>query len=94
MYDFLDMFRQMVERMWKEYIEERPGQNIEPPAQVMDYVELVMETEDCLVEQKRLPGENNVCIFPSAFTKCPFCIIFSPTHCNSEFFTFDFRLEW
>lgn len=59
-YDFPEMFRQMTERLWKEYIEERPDQNIQMPEQIMDYVELVMENEDTLVEQKRIPGENNV----------------------------------
>lgn len=59
-YDFPDMFRQMVERLWKEYADERPGQNVQIPTNLMDSVELVMESEDCLVEQKRLPGENTV----------------------------------
>jgi hypothetical protein len=31
------------------------------PSKVMDSVELVLEGDDHLVEQKRLPGENNVC---------------------------------
>lgn len=34
-------------------------EGIVKPAQVMDCVELVVE-DDHLVEQKRLPGENNV----------------------------------
>ncbi|XP_034234889.1 acetyl-CoA carboxylase isoform X2 [Thrips palmi] len=59
-YDFPEMFRQMTERLWKEFIEERPGQDIKMPDQVLDYVELVMENEETLVEQKRIPGENNV----------------------------------
>ncbi|XP_066991423.2 acetyl-CoA carboxylase isoform X2 [Anabrus simplex] len=59
-YDFPDMFRQMIERLWKEYCDERPGEQISVPPQMLDYVELVLEGEDHLVEQKRLPGENNV----------------------------------
>jgi hypothetical protein len=31
------------------------------PSKVLDSVELVLEGEDHLVEQKRLPGENSVC---------------------------------
>ncbi|RZF37309.1 hypothetical protein LSTR_LSTR005641 [Laodelphax striatellus] len=58
-YDFPDMFRQMTEKMWKEYIEERPNETIEKPSQLMNCVELVVE-DDHLVEIKRLPGENNV----------------------------------
>ncbi|XP_075219792.1 acetyl-CoA carboxylase isoform X3 [Lycorma delicatula] len=58
-YDLPDMFCQMIERLWKEYIEERPNEGVVKPAQVIDCVELVLE-EDHLVEQKRLPGENNV----------------------------------
>ncbi|GLH16303.1 Uncharacterized protein GBIM_20609 [Gryllus bimaculatus] len=58
-YDFPDMFRQMLDKLWREYCEERPNENIPRPKQIMDYVELVLE-DDRLVEQKRLPGENNV----------------------------------
>nr|XP_018903562.1 PREDICTED: acetyl-CoA carboxylase isoform X3 [Bemisia tabaci] len=58
-HDIPDMFRQMVERQWKEHIDQRPDDGIVKPAQLMDFAELVLE-EDHLVEQKRLPGENNV----------------------------------
>ncbi|XP_012233203.1 acetyl-CoA carboxylase isoform X2 [Linepithema humile] len=63
-YDLPDMFRQQVEKLWQRHIEERPlsaeGQNsIAIPNPVMDVVELVLEAEQ-LVEQKRLPGENDV----------------------------------
>jgi hypothetical protein len=37
-----------------------PEQLVIPP-KVVDSVELVLEGDDHLVEQKRLPGENNVC---------------------------------
>ncbi|XP_034186406.1 acetyl-CoA carboxylase isoform X2 [Osmia lignaria lignaria] len=58
-YDLPDMFRQQTEMMWHKYIEERPDCEITIPNPVMDCVELVLEGEH-LVEQKRLPGENNV----------------------------------
>ncbi|XP_054291063.1 acetyl-CoA carboxylase-like isoform X2 [Macrosteles quadrilineatus] len=63
-YDLPDMFRQVTERLWQEYIDERPSEAIVKPISVMDCIELVLEIgEDgqmSLVEQKRLPGENNV----------------------------------
>lgn len=63
-YDLPDMFRQQVEKLWQRHIEERSlsgdGQDsIAIPNPVMDVVELVLEGEH-LVEQKRLPGENDV----------------------------------
>ncbi|GLV36890.1 Acetyl-CoA carboxylase [Carabus blaptoides fortunei] len=61
-YDIPDMFRQMVDLDWKEYIEARTKEDIRVPDKVMDFVELVLEpeTEARLLEQKRVPGENNV----------------------------------
>ncbi|XP_014484263.1 PREDICTED: acetyl-CoA carboxylase isoform X1 [Dinoponera quadriceps] len=60
-YDLPDMFRQQVERTWQRYIEERqqPSNFGSIPNPVMDVVELVLDGEQ-LVEQKRLPGENDV----------------------------------
>ncbi|XP_059482101.1 acetyl-CoA carboxylase isoform X3 [Neocloeon triangulifer] len=58
-YDYPDMFRQMTEKMWKDFIEGRPGEDLQIPSQVIDCVELVLEADGVLVEQKRLPGENN-----------------------------------
>lgn len=58
-YDLPDMFRQQVEKAWKEYIEERPNENITMPNPLIDTVELVLEGDN-LVELKRLPGENDV----------------------------------
>ncbi|KAI5726751.1 hypothetical protein M8J76_007892 [Diaphorina citri] len=66
-YDYPDMFRQMLEKQWKQYIEERPSEGIVKPAQVLNFVELVL-VEDQLVEQKRLPGENNVGMVAWKFT--------------------------
>jgi acetyl-CoA carboxylase/biotin carboxylase 1 len=59
-YDIPDMFRQMVEKLWKEFIKERPAEQLTIPSKVLDSVELVFEGDDHLVEQKILPGENNI----------------------------------
>ncbi|PNF15149.1 hypothetical protein B7P43_G14819 [Cryptotermes secundus] len=59
-YDIPDMFRQMTEKLWKEFIKEWPAEQLTIPSKVMDSVELVLEGDDHLVEQKRLPGENNI----------------------------------
>ncbi|XP_044762645.1 acetyl-CoA carboxylase isoform X3 [Coccinella septempunctata] len=60
-YDFPDMFRQMVDLHWKQY-QERSSANIKSPDKLMEIVELILdpETETRLIEQKRVPGENNV----------------------------------
>lgn len=60
-YDLPDMFRQQVEKMWQKYIEEKQLNldSISIPSPAMDVVELVLDG-DQLVEQKRLPGENDV----------------------------------
>ncbi|XP_076754635.1 acetyl-CoA carboxylase isoform X3 [Xylocopa sonorina] len=57
-YDLPDMFRQQTEKQWQTYIAERPNCDIKIPNPVMDCVELVLEGDN-LVEQKRLPGEND-----------------------------------
>ncbi|XP_063979421.1 acetyl-CoA carboxylase isoform X2 [Diachasmimorpha longicaudata] len=63
-YDLPDMFRQQIEKSWTKFLDERSseGQNHQLPAMpnpVIDYVELVLDG-DVLMEQKRLPGENDV----------------------------------
>lgn len=61
-YDLPDMFRQQVEKLWQRYFEERPLSGNSPnsiPNPAIDVVELVLDG-DQLVEQKRLPGENDV----------------------------------
>ncbi|XP_033221569.1 acetyl-CoA carboxylase isoform X2 [Belonocnema kinseyi] len=58
-YDLPDMFRQQVERSWKEFMEERPNENLTMPNPLVDIVELVLDGDN-LVELKRLPGENDV----------------------------------
>lgn len=57
-YDFPDMFQQALIRLWEEYTMRRP--EIEIPAQLMRHVELVLDSKGQLVEQKRIPGENNI----------------------------------
>ncbi|XP_074110362.1 acetyl-CoA carboxylase isoform X2 [Cotesia typhae] len=58
-YDLPDMLRQELEKAWAKYIEERPNvENLSIPNPVIDCVELVLDGEN-LVEQKRLPGEND-----------------------------------
>nr|XP_008194740.1 PREDICTED: acetyl-CoA carboxylase isoform X1 [Tribolium castaneum] len=61
-YDYPDMFRQMVDLQWKQYMNQRISEHIQPPDKLMDFVELILdpETESRLIEQKRVPGENNV----------------------------------
>uniref|UniRef100_V5GV05 Acetyl-CoA carboxylase n=1 Tax=Anoplophora glabripennis TaxID=217634 RepID=V5GV05_ANOGL len=61
-YDYLDMFRQMTDQHWKQYSQERLSEAIRVPDKFMDFVELILdpETESRLMEQKRVPGENNV----------------------------------
>ncbi|XP_017779998.1 PREDICTED: acetyl-CoA carboxylase isoform X2 [Nicrophorus vespilloides] len=61
-YDYPDMFRQMVDLQWKKYSQERMSEVIAIPEKQMDCIELVLdaETETRLYEQKRVPGENNV----------------------------------
>ncbi|XP_042208168.1 acetyl-CoA carboxylase-like [Homarus americanus] len=56
-YDFPEMFRQALERVWEEHLMERGGGNV--PSHLMNLVELVLDQDDQLVEEKRLPGENN-----------------------------------
>lgn len=57
-YDFPEMFRQALERVWEEHLIERGGGEV--PNHLMNLVELVLDQDDQLVEEKRLPGENNI----------------------------------
>lgn len=56
-YDYPDMFRQTCKRMWNEYIARHPKENIILPELLVSSVELVLDVEGNLVEQKRLPGK-------------------------------------
>lgn len=52
------MFRQMTERLWKEYSKARPSIDVRIPEKVLlDCVELVMN-DGVLEEMQRLPGDN------------------------------------
>ncbi|CAD7077022.1 unnamed protein product [Hermetia illucens] len=58
-YDIPDMFRQMTERLWKEYSKARPQLDIRIPEKILvECIELVLDG-DTLQEIQRLPGENN-----------------------------------
>ncbi|XP_021953724.1 acetyl-CoA carboxylase isoform X2 [Folsomia candida] len=57
-YDFPDMFRQVLERIWKEYSDSH--EQVETPAQMLQYIELVLDSQGNLVEQNRTEGENDV----------------------------------
>uniref|UniRef100_A0AAR5PDP7 Acetyl-CoA carboxylase n=1 Tax=Dendroctonus ponderosae TaxID=77166 RepID=A0AAR5PDP7_DENPD len=61
-YDYPEMFRQMVDLQWKQYSQQFISETVNIPDKFMDFVELVLdiETETRLVEQKRVAGENNV----------------------------------
>lgn len=60
MYDIPDMFRQMTERLWKEYSKARPSVDVRIPENVLlECVELILD-DDTLEEVQRLPGENDV----------------------------------
>lgn len=59
-YDFPDMFRQMAERQWKEFVKERPEMVAHiPDCIMMECVELVYDGVT-LNAIHRSPGENEV----------------------------------
>lgn len=58
-YDFPEMFRQALEREWEKHLKER-GESEDIPEHLISLVELVLDQDDQLVEEKRLPGENNI----------------------------------
>jgi acetyl-CoA carboxylase/biotin carboxylase 1 len=55
-YDYPDMFRQTCKRMWNEYIARHSKDNVILPELLVSSVELVLDVEGNLIEQKRLPG--------------------------------------
>lgn len=66
-YDLPGMFRQMTERLWKEFSKARPSVDIRIPEKVLiDCKELVLNG-DKLEEIPRLPGENDVHMFNTIF---------------------------
>lgn len=70
MYDIPDMFRQMTERLWKEFSKARPSVDIRMPEKVLlECVELVLQGDN-LEEVQRLPGENDVSLVTSDICNC------------------------
>lgn len=75
-YDFPDMFQTALIQIWKEYLRQREDYEIEMPKQVMQCVELVVDiATGQLIEQKRMPGENDCAMVAWRFTlftpECP-----------------------
>ncbi|KAK7582615.1 hypothetical protein V9T40_014060 [Parthenolecanium corni] len=68
-YDFPDMFRQMADKLWRQYIEEHSAELIVKPDKIFDYAELVLQ-DDVLIEQKRIPGENKIGMVAWRMTIC------------------------
>ncbi|XP_050530810.1 acetyl-CoA carboxylase isoform X6 [Daktulosphaira vitifoliae] len=66
-YDIPDMFRQVIEVLWQEYIAEHPNDGVLKNSVVFDYVELIVE-DDHIVEQKRFSGENSAGMVAWRFT--------------------------
>lgn len=74
------MFRQMTEKLWKQFSKERPTEDIRIPEKVlMECNELVLNG-DTMDEVQRLPGENDVSFIFNLSKQC--------------FKTALFRLEW
>lgn len=59
-YDIPDMFRQMTERLWKEFSKARPTEDIRIPEKILLECNELVLNGDSLEEIQRLPGENNV----------------------------------
>ncbi|KAL9700297.1 hypothetical protein quinque_003738 [Culex quinquefasciatus] len=59
-YDIPDMFRQMTERLWKEFSKARPTEDIRIPEKILLVCNELVLKGDTLEEIQRLPGENNV----------------------------------
>ncbi|XP_022661132.1 acetyl-CoA carboxylase-like isoform X3 [Varroa destructor] len=57
-YDFPDMFKQALHRLWEEHCAMHP--EMEVPSNPIETVELVLDSENKLVEMKRLAGENDI----------------------------------
>ncbi|XP_064627568.1 acetyl-CoA carboxylase-like isoform X4 [Lineus longissimus] len=59
-YDFPELFRQSLEKIWKEYDESHPDEEIAIPSNVCTYSELVLDARGNLVDLTRLQGENDI----------------------------------
>ncbi|CAG9801571.1 unnamed protein product [Chironomus riparius] len=59
-FDFPDMFRQMTEKLWKQFSKDRPNEDIRIPEKILlECVELILNG-DTMEEVQRLPGENDI----------------------------------
>lgn len=81
------MFRQMTEKLWKQFSKDRPSEDIRIPDKVlMECNELVLKG-DTMEEVQRLPGENDVRKFPqnkiSTFIY-QFCILTDRNGCMAH----------
>ncbi|GLG99488.1 Acetyl-CoA carboxylase, partial [Gryllus bimaculatus] len=65
-HDIPEMFQQMLEKLWKEYGENRP--NINLPYKLMEFFELVLNKEKEINIMKRPPGTNDVGMVAWLFT--------------------------
>lgn len=69
-FDLPDMFRQMTEKLWKQFSKERPTEDIRIPEKVlMECNELVLNG-DTMEEVQRLPGENDVSFIFNLSKQC------------------------
>lgn len=59
-FDLPDMFRQMTEKLWKQFSKERPTEDIRIPEKVLLECNELVLNGDTMEEVQRLPGENDV----------------------------------
>ncbi|XP_043240119.1 acetyl-CoA carboxylase-like isoform X2 [Amphibalanus amphitrite] len=58
-YDFPEMFRQALEKLWSNHVRRNP--DVVPPEDPLHHlVELIIDDDNNLIEVKRLPGENKI----------------------------------
>lgn len=55
-YDFPEMFRQALLKLWREHTTERPSDEEPNNVEIMQCVELVLDERGVLMEMNRLPG--------------------------------------
>ncbi|KAK6168611.1 hypothetical protein SNE40_019808 [Patella caerulea] len=59
-YDYPDMFKMALFKLWKEYYFQTKQTDIEPTDDVFQSIELVVDNHGNLLQQNRLPGENEI----------------------------------
>ncbi|XP_033740192.1 acetyl-CoA carboxylase-like isoform X1 [Pecten maximus] len=59
-YDFPEMFRQVTSALWKDHVTRYKLEESDIPSEVFSSKELVLDTQDRLCVQNRLPGENEI----------------------------------